>query len=106
MARLLITQLQPGMTVTEKVMTPRQMMLLPAGVVLSETHLVTFRTWGIRDVMVDAEDPNAIVQAADANLDAAHEEEIRQRFAHVDISQPLAAGLLAAALKNGIGKAL
>ncbi len=105
MARLLITQLQAGMTVTEKVMTPRQMMLLPAGVVLSETHLATFRTWGIRDVMVDAEDPNASAQPADATLDSAHEEKIRQRFAHVDISQPLSAGLLAAALKNGIGKA-
>jgi hypothetical protein len=92
------------MTVTEKVMTPRQMMLLPAGAVLSETHLATFRTWGIRDVMVDAEDPNAIALAADAKPDAAHEEEIRQRFIHVDLSKALAAGLLAATLNPGAGK--
>ncbi|MEN9361743.1 MAG: hypothetical protein RL095_3278 [Verrucomicrobiota bacterium] len=104
MARLAIAQLQPGMTVMENVMTPRQMLLLPAGAVLSETHLTTFRTWGIREVMVDAEDPNAVAPVVDAKVDAAQEEAVRERFAHADLSKPLAAALLAAALKQGAVK--
>ena len=99
MARLQTADLKAGMTVTEAVMTPRRMLLLPAGTVLTEAHLTTMRTWGVKDVLVDAEAP-APPPVPAADVTPLEDAAVRARFIHVDLDRPFAAALLAAALKH------
>ena len=51
-----VDNIEPGMVLAEKVLTSKRMMLLPEGTILSEGHLLTFKTWGISEVNIAGED--------------------------------------------------
>lgn len=81
-----VDSVEPGMVLAEKVLTPKNMMLLPEGVTITEGHMVTFRTWGIAEVNVvgegDSDGPNELTEEEKSALEI----EVREIFKHNDLS--------------------
>jgi hypothetical protein len=50
-----VENVKAGMILADKVLTPKRMMLLPAGIELTPAHLITFKTWGVTEVNVQGE---------------------------------------------------
>jgi len=81
-----VDKVQPGMVLAEKVLTAKNMMLLPEGVTITEGHMMTFRTWGIIEVNVVGEGDDDGDDALSEEEKAALEEEVRILFKHNNLS--------------------
>jgi hypothetical protein len=66
MSKVKVTAVREGMIVTADVKNMDNMLLIPAGCVLTEKHINIFNAWGITEVQVEsggaAEDPGDILQ--------------------------------------------
>ena len=83
-----VEKVEPGMVLAEKVLTPKNMMLLPEGVTITEGHMVTFRTWGITEVnVIGADGVDGESELSDEEREAL-EKEVREIFKHNDLSGP------------------
>ena len=88
-----VDKVEPGMVLAEKVLTPKNMMLLPEGVTISEGHMLTFRTWGITEVnVVGAEGAEGENELSDEEREAL-EKEVREIFKHNNLSGEFTAKL-------------
>lgn len=83
-----VSEAQAGSVLAQPVHSPRGILLAPEGARLSETHLTTFASWGVRfiDVIGDARSEEApldeaLVEAVRAQLD--------ERFAPAQPLSPL-----------------
>jgi hypothetical protein len=66
-----VDKIEPGMVLSEKVLTSKRMMLLPEGTVLTAGHLVTFKTWGVSEVnIVGGDDSSAAEEMTPEERDA------------------------------------
>lgn len=77
-----VDKVKPGMVLAEKVLTAKNMMLLPEGVTITEGHMMTFRTWGIVEVNVLGEGDDEGDEVLSEEDRAALEEEVRMLFKH------------------------
>lgn len=88
-----VDKVEPGMVLAEKVLTPKNMMLLPEGVTITEGHMVTFRTWGITEVnIVGAGDSEGGSELSEEEREAL-EKEVKEIFKHNDLSGEFTAKL-------------
>jgi len=91
MARVLLEDLKPGMSLGKPVYTLQGVLLIRGGEVLTERHLQMFRSWGIEEADVatggaeQTETPEGGgEQAVPAELLASAQAEIAHRFRHAD----------------------
>lgn len=81
-----VDNVEPGMVLAEKVLTPKNMMLLPEGVTITEGHMVTFRTWGISEVNVVGEGDSGGESELSEEEKEALAKEVTELFKHNDLS--------------------
>ena len=93
-----VDKVEAGMVLAEKVLTPKRMMLLPAGVTLTPAHLITFQTWGVTDVNIEGEGGGHENGEMTAEEQDALKAELAVIFKHNDLSQPLASKLFELAI--------
>lgn len=91
MARVLLDDLKPGMSLSKPVYTLQGVLLIRGGEVLTERHLQMFRSWGIEEADVatgsaeEAATPEGgAEQAVPAELLASAQAEVAHRFRHAD----------------------
>ena len=105
MGKISVDKVEPGMVLAEKVLTPKNMMLLPEGVTITEGHMLTFRTWGISEVNVVGEgDSNGHTELTEEEQEAL-EQEVREIFKHNDLSGEFTAKLFEIACTSSGGTA-
>ena len=89
MARMELTKAQPGMRLLKAVQTLQGLTLLREGEVITEKHLVIFKSWGIREL--DVEVPDGDGDGAEVPIDAALlatvEADLTQRFSRAGQSE-------------------
>ena len=95
MAWLPVDALESGMTLAADLKGPDGSMLLPKGVVLSESHIASLRRRGVTraDVGSDAADGPASVASLDPALVEASLPSVSRRFAVNDTDHPAVAAL-------------
>ena len=100
MAWLPVDALESGMTLAADLKGPDGSMLLPKGVVLSESHIASLRRRGVTraDVGSDAADGPAGVASLDPALAEASLPSVSRRFAVNDTDHPAVAALFEAAV--------
>ncbi len=93
MTRLSLEQLTPGLTLGKPVYNLNGVLLLRAGEVLTAKHLQIFKTWGVREVEVVAEEGSEAAIPPDApvppEIAAAVDKEITRRFRRTDAADPV-----------------
>ncbi|NQZ58037.1 MAG: hypothetical protein HRT88_11315 [Lentisphaeraceae bacterium] len=89
----------PGMVLAEKVITSKNMMLLPEGRTLNENHLVTFKTWGITSVNIIGENDTEEAAAMSPEELKALSEEVTALFKHNKLTGRFTKSLLTLASK-------
>lgn len=96
MAILALDSLEIGMTLKSNVCDRSGRLLLPAGVELSDKHLKVFRTWGISEADIVADDnqdsdnesePNPV--SCDPAMISALQKEVEKLFVRNDLQHPL-----------------
>lgn len=95
-----VDSVKPGMVLAEKVLTPKNMMLLPEGVTITEGHMVTFKTWGITEVNIvgeGADEEGAVMTEEERE---ALEKEVRHIFKHNNTEKGFAQALFAIACRT------
>ena len=100
MAWLPVDALESGMTLAADLKGPDGKMLLPKGVVLSESHIESLRRRGVTraDVGGDAPDGQGEAASLDPALVAASAQSVSRRFAVNDTDHPAVAALFEAAV--------
>ena len=92
MARINLEDISPGMVLGGDAKDRNGRILLGAGTVLTEKHLKIFKMWGVTDADikgVDVEEVAALTASRfDPVLFKGAEEQIRDRFCHVDMEHP------------------
>ncbi len=115
MPTLAIEQLKPLMILADEVRNRNGRLLATKGMVLSGDHVRVFKTWGIKEVNIVAQDdltvepastlPDTDRNAADLRVEAAREE-LRTLFIPADLDHPFIRHLLdLAAEKKARGNA-
>ena len=95
-----VDKVEPGMVLAEKVLTPKNMMLLPEGVTITEGHMMTFRTWGITEVnVVGSGDDDGESELSEEELEAITEE-VRYIFKHNNLEDEFASKLFEIACRT------
>ncbi len=93
MTRLSLEQLTPGLTLGKPVYNLNGVLLLRAGEVLTAKHLQIFKTWGVREVEVAAEEGSEAAIPPDTpvppEIAAAVDKEIARRFRRTDAADPV-----------------
>lgn len=89
-----VDNVKPGMVLAAKVLTAKNMLLLPEGVTITAGHMMTFRTWGITEVnVVGAGDDNEPSTAlSEEELDAI-KKDVQHIFKHNDLKGKFTAKL-------------
>lgn len=95
-----VDNVEPGMVLAEKVLTPKNMMLLPEGVTITEGHMVTFRTWGITEVNVSGEGDGDGDNELSEEEKEALEKEVLEIFKHNDLNGVFTAELFGIACSS------
>lgn len=96
-----VDKVSPGMVLADKVITSKRMMLLPAGVTITEGHLGTFKTWGITEVNIvgEAEEGDEVSELTEEELEAL-KAEIGKIFKFNKLEAPFTKALFNIACKN------
>ena len=99
-AWLPVDALESGMTLGADLKGPDGTMLLPKGVVLSESHIASLQRRGVTraDVKTDASDAPTDLASLDPALVEASAQHVARRFAVNDGEQPAVAALYEAAV--------
>lgn len=95
-----VDSVKPGMVLAEKVLTPKNMMLLPEGVTITEGHMVTFKTWGITEVNIVGEGADEEGSVMTEEEREALEKEVRHIFKHNNIEKGFSQALFAIACRT------
>jgi hypothetical protein len=106
MARIAIGDLKAGMVLAEPVQAQGRV-LLSAGALVGEKHLRIFKTWGVREVVIEkAASDRAGHRKAPPDADEVRRIQrlIDERFAKCDAGHELARELKSAALRVGINR--
>lgn len=94
MAIIPLESIETGMTLKSAVCDRSGRMLLPAGAELSDKHLKVFRTWGITEADIIADDNDEgengpVAISGDPVMIAAARDEVELLFIHNDSQHPL-----------------
>jgi len=93
MGSLSVDFLEPGMVLARDVRASSGLVLLGAGVEISERHIQIFRSWGVGEVEVEGVDPAAhntqFLLKLDAGKRAQLEQELDRLFQHNDPLDPV-----------------
>jgi hypothetical protein len=95
-----LQELRPGLTLAEDIESPDGHYRLCAGQELAASHLRLLRGWRVREAAVEdvpAASPGPETAALAQELPADDAADVRTRFAHVPLDEPLVAVLLAQA---------
>lgn len=95
-----VDNVKPGMVLAEKVLTPKNMMLLPEGVTITEGHMVTFKTWGITEVNIVGEGADDEGSAMTEEERETLEKEVRYIFKHNNIEKGFSQALFEIACRT------
>jgi hypothetical protein len=94
--RVKLADIVPGMILTKPATNHQGQVLLPAGAEIAEKHLRIFKTWGIREIEVDAPDEDDAPGPVDPDEEVAR---IRARFERT-ATDPLAKRIMNALVKR------
>jgi hypothetical protein len=93
MGSLSVEFLEPGMVLARDVRASSGVVLLGAGVEISERHIQIFRSWGVADVEIEGLDQAAhstqFLLKLDAEKRAQLERELDRLFQHNDLHDPV-----------------
>ena len=92
MMRLAIDKVEPGMEVMSDVFNVNKALLLPKGVVLTDRHLKTLKTWGVESINVvvagEGDSPGDANEVLTPEVLSAAEKRVAERFKHVTATSP------------------
>jgi hypothetical protein len=102
MAMVRIDALKTGSTLTKDVKNSQGQLLLRAGTVIQERHLMLLSSWGVVEVDILGDEagvtnPQPFTTAAEAERArrlAEIKESLREKFQHTDLSSPIMAEIL------------
>ena len=85
MISLTVDELKPGMILAKPVYNHQELLLLDAGVKLTERNIRIFKSWGVAAVWVKGDPPDTRSENAGVETDTGKfiELELRQKFADV-----------------------
>jgi hypothetical protein len=93
MASLGVDFLQPGMVLARDVRASSGLVLLGAGVEITQRHIDIFRSWGVHEIEIKGETQEAlntqILRKIDAEKKARIERELDRLFQHNDPLDPV-----------------
>lgn len=114
MPTLTIDQLKPLMVLATEVRNRSGRLLAPRGMVLSEKHFVVFKTWGIREVEIVAQDEavavetqqktSAIPEITDLETSNKAREKIETIFLPEELEHPFIRQLVELAVTRQVNK--
>ena len=102
MMRLNLPALKPGMILARSVFTHHEVLLVAAGVELSEKNIRILKSWGITEAWVHGEELAARTgqsSESERDLKAAVERDLRIKFADV-LDDPVMQAVMRAAAKH------
>ncbi|MBN1959213.1 MAG: hypothetical protein JXQ81_03600 [Desulfuromonadales bacterium] len=114
MPTLSIDQLKPFMVLAAEVRNRSGRLLAPRGMVLSEKHFVVFKTWGIKDVEIVAQDEpvtaemhqetSAISETTDQETFNKTREKIEMIFLPEELEHPFIQRLVELAVRKQVSR--
>jgi hypothetical protein len=101
MPKIKLDAVSEGMTVAADVKNMDDMLLVPAGCVLTERHIKILRTWGISEVQIDGEEQGSTTLMTIApDVLCRMEDELRKTFWEFDSKLPVQQEIFKLALRR------
>lgn len=101
MPKVNVDEAEEGMVVADDICGPNGQLLLPAGICITAKHLRVLKTWGIRYIGVEGDDPEP---EADIVVSSDLVDKVRQnlapRFQLCDLKHPVMAAIYLAVVKQ------